>query len=120
MRNKKVQRIQRKINKVVKLMNKSIEEDELWLGRFYARQKSRKVYEYEDRSGYCVFVTITIFDKKTGFSKDFKFDHYGIVLSGWKLWATMNSFIIDDCKVWEEDPRPTLATAIDYRKVKVN
>lgn len=117
---KRVQKIQRKINKKVKAMNKSIETDDLWLGRFYARQKSRKAYQYEDKSGYCVFVTITIFDKKTGFSKDFRFDHYDILFGGWKLWEAMNNFIIEDCKVWEEDPRPSLKTAIDYRKVKVN
>ena len=34
------------------------------------------------------------------------------------LWMAMNDFIVMDCKVWEEDPRPNYKTSIDFRGLK--
>ena len=55
---------QRKLNKVIKALNKNIENDDLWMGRFFIRQYSAEFYKYEDGSGGELYVYLRFYDKK--------------------------------------------------------
>lgn len=108
---------QRKINKLVRNMNKNIENDNLWKGRFYCHQVySPQWYIYEDKSGAELFVHLEFVDKQTGktmLAADTVscWCHWG----GIRLFRAMNDFIVNYCAVWEETPRPHETTSIDYR-----
>lgn len=112
-------KIQRKVNKIVRKLNKQIEDDELWKGRFYIRQVKRYMKPYDDMSGIDDAFLFEMYDKKTGMKH---------LSNGWysyfalktfnKLAWDLNNFIVDICKVWQEDPRPNINNAIDYRNKK--
>ena len=113
MKNKKYDRF---INTFVKKFNKSIEKDELWRGRFVLRQIRKAIFD-----GSCAYLYIAI-DKKTG---QFSYCDWVYVysrdtyVSVNRLWHIINNFIINDVKVWEEDPNPYAAAPIDYTKTPV-
>lgn len=100
-------RHQREMNKLVRKLNKNIENDSLWQGRFYIRQVDSYWYQYEDKSGYELIVTLRFIDKKTGFYWDTReaVNHLRFY-NGSRLWWTMNKFITEKTGVWKEDPRP--------------
>ena len=111
---------QRKMNQLVRIMNKNIENDDLWKGRFYCHQVNYSPFHvYEDKSGAQLFVTLEFVDKKTN-----KTMMAADTVSSWRhingytLWNKMNYFITEWCKVWEENPRPNKDNAIDYRRKK--
>ena len=58
------------MNSLVRIMNKNIENDSLWQGRFYMRQVASRWREYEDKSGGELFVVLRLYDKQTGITKD--------------------------------------------------
>ena len=91
----------------IKKLNKNIENDDLWLGRFYVKRN-------EMFSSFLEF-----HDKKTG---AIRFEYYPAsswnFFDGIKLWETMNDFIVEHCRVWSENPAPSIKTAVDYRKVR--
>ena len=105
---KKRKRHQRAMNKLVRDMNKNIEKDNLWQGRFYARQVGNsQFYEFQDRSGAELFVGIQCVDRKTGRT----YTRWDTVnswrhMNGWDLWEFMNWFIVEFIEVWSENPRP--------------
>lgn len=95
-------RHQRQVNKVFRALNKDIEKDELWQGRFVARQRASYFVQYEDKSGYYLVVVYDFLDKKTGQTSRL-YNELGWSLSffnGTKLFMQMNDFIILDCDVW--------------------
>ena len=105
---RKKKKHQRYINRRVRIMNKVIEEDELWRGRFFIRQVgSPQWYEYEDGSGGEYYVTLRFYDKKTlKYADLFGNANEWCHLNASRLWTTMNDFITKDINVWEnEDPR---------------
>lgn len=114
---------QRKINRLIRKMNKNIENDPLWKGRFCARQILTPEWTvYEDKSGAELFVQFLFIDKKTE-----KVFHCADSVSSWchwggsKLWEKMNWFITEYCRIWyDEDPRPTIYNAVDYTQVKID
>ena len=59
-------KIQRKVNKIVRKLNKQIEDDELWKGRFYIRQVKRYMKPFDDMSGVDDAFLFEMYDKKTG------------------------------------------------------
>ena len=92
---------QRAFNKKIKLLNENIKSDDLWRGRFVARQKSAHFTIYEDGSGGIMYATIRIIDKKTGYYKDYNIDFAPYLTSNdWRLWSAMNKFITEDAGVW--------------------
>ena len=104
---------QRKINKCIRIMNKNMENDKLWKGRFYCRQIYSPYWErYEDRSGGIMHVHIEFCDKKTQKRWIQLFDTNDIV--GWKMWMAMNDFIIKHIDVWNEEPRPSIENTPDW------
>lgn len=113
----KRKKIQRHINSVLRDMNCSIERDELWLGRFYAHQE-QIVYEMSEDGSYCYArVKIKFTDRKTGKFVYHCFHKEDFMGFTWRIWQAMNDFIVKYCKVWEEDPRPSVKDPWDYRKV---
>lgn len=100
-------RHQREMNKLMRLMNQNIENDDLWRGRFYVRQVAAQWYEYEDKSGAELWVVLRFIDKKTGFYWETAetVNHWRWV-NGNHLWWAMNNFIVDKTNVWSENPRP--------------
>lgn len=109
----KVKSHDRKMNKLARLFNQSIEKDELWRGRFVLRQVRKKCYRYNDGSGYESSYLYAIIDKKTGIYDLDWFHNYS-----WKseIWRFINDFIIKTVDVWHENPQPSRETAIDYSK----
>lgn len=110
---------QRMINREVRYLNKSIENDNLWRGRFVCRQKEAFFYIYEDKSGATLSVCLEFIDKKTGQREEF-YINSGYLSSSFgssRLFWAMNSFIVETCDAWrKEDPR---LDKTDYRKIKI-
>ena len=98
---------QRAVNKVLRDINKGIENDDLWQGRFFMRQWARDTVVYEDHSGMFLALEIRLYDKKTKkFARWFCDSHDVTGWEGYRAWQKMNDFIIEDLDVWHnEDPR---------------
>lgn len=105
---------QRWFNQYCRYVNKTIENDDLWLGRFYITQNRTFMEWFEDNSGGLMHAEIIMHDRKTGKTQSKFYD--GLDME-WKFWFDFNEFIINDCKVWEEVPDPR-DNRIDFRKVK--
>ena len=98
---------QRKLNRLIRLLNKNIKNDDLWDGRFFIRQYSAEFQRYGDRSGGNLFVYFRCYDKKDMKYQEYYGDssalcHYG----GSRLWWTMNSFITEVSSAWKSDEPP--------------
>jgi hypothetical protein len=94
---------QRAINRVLRRINKSIENDELWHGRFVVRQITSRFEHFEDKSGSVLWVLIRFVDKKTGIVMDMVESSIGLT-----MW--------NGSRVWLNDsPRDDKT---DYRQVK--
>jgi hypothetical protein len=97
MRNKQRKKAQVKINKFVRVLNKSIANDNLWRGRFVIRQTNACWNRFEDGSGGELRVWLEIRDLKTGLYMGFSADNYG---TGWDIWENSNKFIVEYSGVW--------------------
>lgn len=106
---------QRKLNKLVRNMNINIKEDELWKGRFEFRQKGCQWYEFPDKSGAMMYVTIRGYDKETGNYHDYRLEYAPwLSFCQYHLWELANDFIVKDLDVWKVEKRPTAENSIDY------
>ena len=112
---KDLKKIQRRVNKIIRELNKDIYNDELWKARFYARQIDRRCVLSEDKSWLYVDFYIEFMEKETGRRYQQWFCKEDFLGSAFRVWEAMNDFIAVRCRVWEADPRPTRATTIDYR-----
>lgn len=116
MRDKQRRTAQRRVNKLIRVLNKDIENDPLWKGRFYAHQMRASWYRFEDNSGGELNLEIRLTDKKTGYIKNIYLDNYNI---DWHLWLEMNNFIVEDCQVWQHrDTDNPYKDTTDYRKMR--
>ena len=107
--NRKLQ--QRKLNKFIREINKSIEKDNLWLGRFFIRQiRVNDFYRFEDGSGSELFVTLRFFDKKDNMYIDYwgSTSDWCFPGNGYGLWNTLNRFITEESSAWKSEDRPAL------------
>ena len=114
MKSHKRRKHQHWFNKYCRYVNKSIEDDPLWLGRFAIKQICTHMNWFEDGSGGLMTAQILMYDKKTNIARTGWYD--GLDMD-WKFWNDFNDFIITDCKVWEEKPDPR-NNIIDFRGVK--
>lgn len=106
---------QRRLNKAMRIMNKNIYNDTLWRGRFYVHSGETQFQRYEDNSGYELVCELIFTDKKTGKTiSDYGTVNEWVTYGGNKLFRRMNDFIIEDCKVWNENPNPRCQVN-DYR-----
>ena len=101
----KAKKHQRRMNKYMRDLNENIKNDNLWQGRFYIHQVDRQRFVYEDHSGTEFWVALEMVDRKTGYTKRIV-DTVNHWTFGNSLWWEMNNFIIDDVRVWSEDPKP--------------
>ena len=99
------------LNTFVRNANRAIENDDLWLGRFYARQKGTRMEWFEDKSGGILHCILEFVDKKTGRTEVWYTDCLAV---DWNYWWKMNDFIVNECDVWNENPGP-YETKVDYR-----
>ncbi len=110
---------QRKINKIVRNINKAMEKDELWRGRFVIYQTRAEYYKYADNSGIACYYCFCIYDKKTGIDKKIYSENgnWLIHTNGFGLLEELNDFIVKDLRVWrDDDPREDKT---DYTKIKM-
>lgn len=113
---------QRKFNRKIRLLNKSIEEDNLWKGRFIFLQKNARWEEFFDHSGGVLHLVIRAFDKKTNYHHDYIIEYAPWMSTfNWHLTVDIgNKFIVEDANVWKEKERPSLSNAVNYINTKVN
>ena len=133
MRNGAVKNFHKKIVKRLQMINDDIRKDDLWLGRFEVREVQQFYSRFEDSSGYQAWYVLEVTDKKTGKIASKMFGtHFGVRTNdeadrdldrsneialrffGGELWSFLNDFIIEDVKVWEEDPQPHKSNAVNY------
>lgn len=117
MKDKMRKRYQSSLNKKIRELNKAIEEDNLWLGRFIARQTDAYWEKFSDSSGGILRVVIRMYDKKTGFYKDFILDYapYFKTINWHISMDIVNHFIVKDLLVWErENPRAEIKNWVNY------
>ena len=103
---------QRWFNQYCRYVNKVIEDDDLWLGRFYISQAQTYMNWFGDNSGGLMYALIVMHDRKTGITN---MKWYSGIDMEWKFWWDFNDFIIKDCNVWEEKP-DIRENRIDFRK----
>lgn len=113
-------RHQRAVNAVVRAINKNVENDSLWQGRFFVRQYDAQVVSYEDGSGMELFIQLRFYDHKT---KKYRPVWMGsnelIIWGGYKMWMLMNDFIVEDIDVWhDEDPHADKTDWRDASKIQ--
>lgn len=95
----------RKLNKVLRQMNKNIKEDELWKGRFCVKSIAHQWYRFEDGSGWNMYVVIHFIDRVSGTTWDVG-DDVNSFCFGAKVWWLMNKFITERTPTWYQKPRP--------------
>lgn len=121
MKNRTRKFYQRKFNKHIHILNKNITEDNLWQGRFIFLQKDAHFWKFSDNSGGELIVFVRGYDKKTGYYKDYRIEFAPwLQTSAFKLWGIANDFIVNGSGVWEQSERPSIKTAEDFTKVKVD
>lgn len=116
MKNWKAKKIQRHVNSVIRALNKNIERDELWLGRFYAHQVYCYFTPSEDGSYIYGRFLIEFVDRKSGKSMTHWFRREDFAYGAYKVWCVMNDFIVEYINVWAENPRPSRDNVWDYKK----
>lgn len=101
---KRAQKMKRKVNQQMRLMNENILEDSLWKGRFEVRMDSFHYRWYEDKSGVDMYFVLKYIDHKTGKYWLRGYHGYqidGSFLGGWHMFQDMNTYITEICKVWD-------------------
>ena len=121
MRDKLRKAYQSKLNKLIKEVNKSIEEDPLWSGRFVFHIMDSHFERFEDGSGGLLHVSIRGYDKKSGYYKDYIADYapYLKNFAKYDIWKIVNKFVTEDTDTWKNGNNP-YDDKIDYTKVKIN
>ena len=102
--------IKKKVNEAIEYVNKIIQDDELWKGRFYMRLDSLTFQRYEDNSGFATQLKVKLVDIETGLLKFFYVDYSHIFLKQ-RLATIMNDFIVKDIR----PERKTREESINYR-----
>nr|DAG72078.1 MAG TPA: hypothetical protein [Caudoviricetes sp.] len=102
-KNKELKKLQRAVNKYIQELNDNILNDDLWRGRFIAKQVNRYDYRYEDGSGYYFTIKLEFKDLKTGQTKIFYETIILLQAIRSKFFSLMNDFIVKDCDVWSKE-----------------
>ena len=107
----KIKKYLRSANKTIRSVNDGILHDDLWRGRFYARQKKYWKQEYKDKSGLQVIFIYEFVDLKTGYTKEYWIDGLELEYNSpftYHVWQKMNDFIVKECDVWRKEGRDAL------------
>ena len=121
MRDKLRKKYQHKLNKHIREINKTIENDFLWNGRFIFHIMDSHFERFEDGSGGLLYVAIRGYDKKNGYYKDYTLE-YAPYLSfvHFDIWKIANKFITEDTDAWKNGNNPYDDIKIDYTKTKID
>lgn len=103
---------QRKVNRAIRNFNKTIANDDWWLGRFEAKQIDRRWFPFEDGSGAIFDVYVEIVDKETDAREVWCINAANLN----ELWYMGNTFITTNPKV-SLNRKPGEK---DYRNIKAN
>lgn len=114
-----IKKRQRRFNKTMRLVNKNIEQDSLWRGRFVMRQLDRTISPYEDGSGATIRYKIGMYDKKTNrYAYGFIEDYNLAIFNDYVANRAMNKFITEIIDVWHNEEPKNDTT--DYNNIKLN
>ena len=118
--NKMRKEYQRQFRKKLRETNRTIREDNLWLGRVEVRQISARWEEFSDGSGGILHTVLRCIDKKTRQYKDYTFEYAPWISSiNWHIsMDILNTFFVEDLDVWRTgNPRDEI---FDWTKVPVD
>lgn len=105
MKTKLLKKMQRRINKDIRVFNEAIKEDDVLRGRFSAKQVDRKRIPHHDGSGFSLLIFIQMKDNETGriattIIEDLPFTTYHREFFTTKLLVEMSwfiSFVFENC-----------------------
>ena len=117
MKDKLKKNYQRKLNHLIKTVNKELETDDLFNGRFVFHIMATELEKFEDKSGGILHTIIRGYDKKTGYYKDFRYEFapYFKWLNN-LIWQKVNDFIIDDVRLWKQNDDPYKDNTLYYNQ----
>lgn len=101
------------VNALVRALNKDINDDWLWNGRFTLSQEWAYFQPFEDHSGCIYNVGFVLTDNKTGYKEYNMFDNYEIE---WYIWEWVNWCITEKWNVWKENPNPNMQARLEGRE----
>ena len=120
MRDKLRKKYQHKLNKLIKELNKAIESDSLWNGRFVFHIMDSDFERFKDGSGGLLYVIIRGYDKKTEIYKDYTLSYAPYLnFTDFDILKIANKFITKDTDTWKNGNNP-YNEKIDYTKVKID
>lgn len=120
MRDKLRKEYQHKLNKLIKEVNKAIENDSLWNGRFVFHIMDSAFERFEDGSGGILHVVIRGYDKKTKVYKDYTLNYAPYFnFIKFNILDIANKFITEDTNTWKNGNNP-YNEKMDYTKIKIN
>ena len=105
----------KQIMKLIRSINKNLETDDLWQGRFVINLICENYYIWEDMSGGYMIIEYEIADKKTGAAKLYHETESCFLDS--HIYDKLNRFIIEDVDVWRKE-KP-YDEAQDYTHIKI-
>ena len=112
----------KKAMKMIRTLNKNIENDNLWKGRFIVMVKSEKWNMFPDLSGGMLYIIVRMYDKKTKQYLDYRWSYAPYLSCNvWHLCMDIaNDFVVEKIQVWKEADRPSIYRATDYHKEKID
>lgn len=120
MRDKLRKEYQHKLNKLIKEVNKTIENDSLWNGRFVFHIMVTDFERFSDNSGGLLYVVIRGYDKKTKVYKDYALSYAPYLsFTDFDILKIANKFITEDTDTWKDGNNP-YNEKMDYTKIKIN
>lgn len=88
--------LKRKVMKTIRAMNKNIEDDEKWQGRFKIRTRAFHHFTYKDGSANRCAVVFEMIDTKTGITQVACLsDHCFMPPFIFNFWNAINDFVND-------------------------
>ena len=120
MRDKLRKEYQHKLNKLIKEVNKAIENDSLWNGRFVFHIMVTDFERFSDNSGGMLYTIIRGYDKKSKMYKDYDLQYAPYLsFAHVDIWSTVNNFITKDTDTWYNGNNP-YKDKTDYTKIKID
>ena len=113
---------QKDLNRKIRDLNKNIENDELWNGRFIFHIMATEFERFDDGSGGMLYAIIRGYDKHTGYYKDYRLEYAPYIDKhcGWSIWKIGNKFITEDTDTYKNGHNPYQEDKIDYTKIKID
>ena len=88
--------LKRKVMKTIRVMNKNIEDDEKWQGRFKIRARAFQHFTYKDGSANRCAVVFDMIDTDTGITQVACLpDHCFMPPFTFNFWNVVNNFVND-------------------------